>query len=204
MNTIYYVALAIAAYLLGSIPFSYLLPKWINNVDIRLHGSGNAGTTNVFRNLGLKSAIIAFLGDFLKGFIPTFLGFSLLGTTGAVIGGGFAIIGHCYSFALKFKGGKGIATAAGVILAISPLTFLIVVVCQFGIIFSTKLMSLASISSAVIFPLSFFLLGMPKDLLIFSICVGIFVLYRHKPNIIRLINKEEKQLDLKSKGKLNK
>ena len=94
--------IAIISYFIGSIPFSFLIPKYIGQVDIRKVGSGNTGTTNVVRTLGLKVGVLAFIGDFLKGVLPTLIGLMTLGTKGAIIGGGLAVLGHCYPVWLKF------------------------------------------------------------------------------------------------------
>lgn len=192
-------AIAIISYFIGSIPFSYLVPKYFGNIDIRTVGSGNTGTTNVVRTLGLKIGVIAFIGDFLKGLIPTLLGYLLIGTSGAVIGGALSVIGHCYPVWLKFKGGKGIATSAGVLVVIDPLVFIILLTLQFAIIFITKYMSLASITSAVIFPVLCMMLSAPLEYVIFSVCLGAFVVYRHRSNLMRLIRGEETKLTIGKK-----
>lgn len=186
--------MVLLGYALGSIPFSYLVPKMLGNIDIRKHGSGNTGTTNVVRTLGLKVGIVAFLGDFLKGLIPALIGHNLFGTLGGIIAGGFAVIGHCYSVWLKFNGGKGIATSAGVIGVVFPILFPILLIVQFAIIFATRLMSLASISSAILLPIltSFFYPAIEQ--IIFAVLLGAFVIYRHRANLIRLMNGTENKI----------
>lgn len=186
-------------YTIGSIPFSYLVPKWMGKIDIRQHGSGNTGTTNVVRTLGLKVGIVAFLGDFLKGIIPTTIGLVFFSTLGGIVGGGFAILGHCYSIWLRFKGGKGIATSAGVLIVLMPLILFTLLTIQFIIIFATKIMSLASISSAILLPILTALLYSNNELLYFSVLLAIFVIFKHKDNIKRLIKGEENKLSIKKK-----
>ena len=193
--------LVVVSYLLGSIPFSYIVPKLTSKIDIRSVGSGNTGTTNVVRTLGLKIGVIAFLGDFLKGLIPALIGISLLGHMGGLIGGGVAVLGHCYSVWLSFKGGKGIATSAGVIVALFPIIAVILVIWQFFIIFATKFMSLASITSAVLFPVLVIAFGFETKTIIFSIALGAFVIYRHRSNLQRLLKGEEKKLTIAKKAK---
>ena len=193
--------LIVVSYVLGSIPFSYIVPKLTSKIDIRSVGSGNTGTTNVVRTLGLKIGVIAFLGDFLKGLIPALIGLSLLGQTGGLIGGGVAVLGHCYSVWLKFKGGKGIATSAGVIVTLFPIVALVLVIWQFFIIFATRYMSLASITSAVLFPILIIAFGNDLKTIIFSVALGAFVIYRHRTNLQRLLKGEEKKLTVAKKAK---
>lgn len=199
MNFSELILMIIIGYAIGSIPFSYLIPKWMGRIDIRQHGSGNTGTTNVVRTLGLKIGIVAFLGDFLKGIIPTAIGLFFFSTLGGIIGGGLAILGHCYSVWLKFKGGKGIATSAGVLLILMPLTLIILLTIQFIIIFATKIMSLASISSAILLPIFTALFYSNDELLYFSILLALFVIFKHKDNIKRLVKGEENKLSIKKK-----
>lgn len=189
--------LGLFSYLIGSIPFSYLIPKWIGRIDIRLHGSGNTGTTNVVRTLGLKVGVIAFVGDFIKGVLPTVLGVLLLGETGSIIGGAMSVIGHCYPVWLGFKGGKGVATSAGVLVVLMPLIFFTLLAGQFIIIALTRYMSLASIISALMLPVLVFAFSKPISILWFSIGLGAFVIWRHRANLIRLIRGTETKLGKK-------
>lgn len=191
--------IAVISYFIGSIPFSYLIPKFVSKIDIRQVGSGNTGTTNVVRTLGLKVGVLAFIGDFFKGLLPTLIGYLLLGNTGALLGGAFAVLGHCYPVWLKFKGGKGIATSAGVLVILIPYIFLILLGLQFIIIFATRYMSLASITSAVLLPVLCMLFSVPTEIIIFSAGLGAFVIYRHRSNLMRLIRGEEKKLTIGSK-----
>lgn len=188
------IIIGILGYLMGSIPFSYLVPKWIGKIDIRSHGSGNTGTTNVIRTLGLKVGVIAFVGDFLKGVIPTYIGTLLEPSYGGYIAGALTVLGHCYPVWLKFKGGKGIATSAGVLLVISPITLAILLALQFIILFLTHYMSLASLSSAVLYPVFSFAFHKPLPECLFALFLGAFVFYRHRANFVRLLKGEEKKL----------
>ncbi len=194
--------IAIISYFIGSIPFSFLIPKYIGQVDIRKVGSGNTGTTNVVRTLGLKVGVLAFIGDFLKGVLPTLIGLMTLGTKGAIIGGGLAVLGHCYPVWLKFKGGKGIATSAGVLVVLTPNVFFILLALQFAIIFATRYMSLASIISGALFPVLCMLLSKPSEVVLFAALLGAFVIYRHQANLKRLIKGEEKKLTIGSKKRV--
>lgn len=192
-----YLILIIIGYLLGSIPFSFLVPRWLGKIDIRKHGSGNTGTTNVVRTLGLKIGVIAFIGDFLKGALSATIGYLVLGLNGAWLCGGIAVLGHCYSPWLNFKGGKGIATSAGVLAILMPFHLIFLLAIQFMIIFSTKYMSLASITSGLLFPIVTIITKQPQISQIASIGFGIFVVYKHKDNIKRLIKGQENKLSIK-------
>ena len=191
------IVFGILSYLIGSIPFSYLLPKWIGKIDIRVHGSGNTGTTNVLRTLGMKVGILSFIGDFFKGILPTLIGFIFWGEIGAIVGGAMAVIGHCYSVWLKFKGGKGVATSAGVLIVLLPKIFVILLICQFVIIGLFKYMSLASISSAILLPIFSIVFNMSFEVVVFSFLLGLFVLFKHRSNIKRLLSGTETKLKIK-------
>lgn len=191
------IVFGILSYLIGSIPFSYLLPKWIGKIDIRVHGSGNTGTTNVLRTLGMKVGILSFIGDFFKGILPTLLGLLLWGEIGAIVGGAMAVIGHCYSVWLKFKGGKGVATSAGVLIVLLPKIFVILLICQFVLIGIFKYMSLASISSAILLPIFSIVFKMSFEVVVFSFLLGSFVLFKHRTNIKRLMSGTETKLKIK-------
>lgn len=186
--------LGFGSYLVGSIPFSYLIPKWIGKIDIRLHGSGNTGTTNVVRTLGMKVGVLAFIGDFFKGVLPTLLGLLWLGEMGGVVGGAMSVIGHCHPVWLKFKGGKGVATSAGVLVVLFPVLFLTLLVFQFIIIGATKYMSLASILSAMMLPVLTLLTSKSQTMVVFSLGLAIFVIFRHRANLMRLLNGTETKL----------
>lgn len=193
------ILVGLLSYLIGSIPFSYLIPKWIGKIDIRLHGSGNTGTTNVVRTLGMKVGVLAFIGDFLKGLIPTLIGLIWLGEIGGIIGALSSVIGHCYPVWLNFKGGKGVATSAGVMLVLLPDLFVMLLLVQFAVIFLTRYMSLASIISACLLPVLSFVFSKSMPLLYFSIALGLFVIYRHRSNLKRLLQGTESKLGKKPK-----
>ena len=120
-----YVIVAILGYMIGSIPFSYLVGKKSTHLDLRQHGSGNIGATNVIRLAGKKAGILAFALDLIKGILSYWVGFFIMGIPGAAIACGFAILGHSYSIFMKFKGGKGVATTFGVIFSFNPVMALL-------------------------------------------------------------------------------
>lgn len=193
----HYIWIVIAAYLIGSIPFSYLVPKFLGGIDIRKHGSGNTGATNVLRTLGLKVGVVAFLGDFLKGILPALMALSIYGRTEALVASGVAVLGHCYSIWLGFKGGKGIATSVGLITALFIKVFPVLFVIQFGLIFATRYMSLASITSAISLPILVYLFGYDSASVYFSIGLCAFIVFKHRSNIVRLLKGTENKLSLK-------
>lgn len=188
-------------YVLGSIPFSYIVSKRVAGIDIREHGSGNAGATNVIRTLGKKTGILAFIGDFMKGLVAAIVGHLILGENGAVVCGGAAVVGHCYPFTLGFKGGKGVAATVGMIMGVNPIIGLILVAFQFIVIKVTGYMGLASILSAAMFPVVSYLMGMNTLFVSAAVAIGLFVIYRHRANLQRLLKGEENKFSLSSKSK---
>ncbi len=189
-----YIFFIILSYLVGSIPFSFIAGKLLGNIDIRNQGSGNSGATNVFRVMGKKAGIIAFIGDFLKGFAVAYVAKIYLPLDIALLCSFFAVIGHCYPFSLGFKGGKGVATTGGTIFGLYPLVGIILLISQILILKFSKTMSLASISVAILLPIVAFLLNTPKSFIIFGIVLGSFVVYKHKSNIKRILNGTESNI----------
>lgn len=189
-----YIILIALGYLIGSIPCSYIVSRMYGHIDIREHGSGNSGATNVFRTLGKKAGIYAFIGDFLKGILAAVIGRYIMGTEGALLCSTLAVLGHCYPFTIGFKGGKGVATTVGMIFGVNPLIAIILIGIQILVVALTKYMSLASIISASMFPVVVYFMGKPRYYLYYSIFLGIFVIYRHRVNLVRLLNGTEKKL----------
>jgi glycerol-3-phosphate acyltransferase PlsY len=195
------------SYLLGSLPWGYLMGKMRKGIDIRDFGSGNVGTTNVLRLLGLLPAITVLAGDVGKGIISVYIGFLLAPFTGAnpEIVGGLAglssIIGHNWSIFLKFKGGKGVATSAGAFLILTPLPFMFSLLVMVGVVFFTRYVSLGSVIAACGLPI-FILLWIRNyrlEYFILSVIVAGCVLFRHRPNLGRLLRGEENRLGEKGK-----
>ena len=188
-------ALLLLSYLLGSIPTSYLIGKYLHGIDLRQHGSGNLGATNAFRVLGPGSALPVVLVDIGKGFVPVWL-FPRL--AGAGIGwtlafGAAAILGHLFSVWVRFRGGKGMATGAGVFLALAPWAVLGGLVIWLTLTFATGYVSVGSISAAATLPLLVALTPHAggQALLWFSLALGAFVVWAHRANIKRLLRGEE-------------
>ncbi len=193
----------VICYFCGSIPFGLILAK-MNGVDIRKHGSGNIGATNVLRTLGKKWGYTCFLLDFLKGFLPVFLvgkyfsqHFPELANTAVLIALPATIAGHVFSIFLKFKGGKGVATGAGAIMALCPQAVFCALVLWIICFKMSGYVSLASILAALAIPTFAFALNateqvqLPSSQLILLTVVGILVTYMHKSNIKRLLNGTE-------------
>ncbi len=195
-----YVIVCIIGYLLGNFATSYLVSKYSAHIDIRKHGSGNAGSTNVFRVLGAKAGAIAFVGDVLKGVAAVLIGGYLAGSYGEALAGLFVVIGHNWPFVLNFKGGKGIATTIGVMIPINPLMVVAIVGMGVVIILTTRYVSLASVTGMVIFPVTMIVLRQPMEYIVFSLLVSGMSLYRHRSNIARLIKGTESKIGRKAKA----
>jgi glycerol-3-phosphate acyltransferase PlsY len=187
----------LGAYLLGSIPFGYLIPK-IWNVDIRRQGSGNIGATNVLRTLGPVPAIIVFICDMAKGTIPVlFARQLLLDPWLIVLAGATAVLGHTFPIFLKFKGGRGSATGLGILLGIAPDIFLGAFILVALIILITRYVSVASLAVPPLVTLAFYLLKRPPAYTLVSGLITLLIIVRHIPNIKRLINGTERKVGAK-------
>ena len=185
---------AILAYFLGAIPFSLLISR-AKGVDLRQVGSGNLGATNVYRAMGLKYAIIVFALDALKGYIPTYLILNISDQPWLHVGIGFlSILGHSLSPFVNFKGGKGAATGLGVLLALSPDVFgTLAVVAAIGI-GVTRYVAPITILCCILAPILLYIMNYPFTYVVFVSVIGLFIIYRHKSNIIRLIQGKENKV----------
>jgi len=194
----------ILAYLLGSIPTAVWIGKGFHNIDVREHGSGNAGATNVIRVLGWKTGIPVMIIDISKGWLATLLPliFKLADPGSAllinlqIIAGVIAVAGHIFPVLAKFRGGKGVATVFGVLLALQPLVTLSCFGVFLIVLLITGIVSVASMSTGIVFPIIlFFVFDTPSVVFkIFSIVVAIALLVTHRNNIGRLLRGEEKKL----------
>jgi glycerol-3-phosphate acyltransferase PlsY len=202
-----YVVVAIAAYFLGSIPTGYLVAR-ARNVDIRTVGSGNIGATNVFRILGKPAGVFVLAADALKGFVacrvvaPWVL--SLFGSHDSagtatleyvsVVAGIFAVLGHNYTCWLRFQGGKGIATSAGVLVAIVPWALLIILLVWIVVFALTRYVSLASICASFTLPFAVWLTGGSLAMIGITAGMAALAIYKHRANIQRLIRGTESRI----------
>lgn len=190
-----FVVAAAISYLLGSLPNGLILGKAIWGVDLRQHGSKNIGATNAWRTIGKAGGISIFALDFLKGAVSAYLGLHLGGSELAgVLCGILAIAGHSWSVFLAFKGGKGVATGLGVIAALMPMVTLIVFAVWFAIVYFTGYVSLGSIVGAALVPILTLFFGLHTEFLILGLIAAVFIIYRHKSNIERLLNGTESKI----------
>ena len=194
-----YLAVAFVSYLIGSIPAGYIVGR-SRGIDIRREGSGNIGATNVLRVLGKPYGYAVFLFDFLKGvgairlsiliadrMDPSNHATELIG----IMSGVLCVIGHSYPVWLGFKGGKGVATSAGVLFGLMPFAALVMMIVWLGIFFLTKYVSVASIAAALALPAAVYaMVRLQKTdgmaLVYFSICLAVVIVWRHRSNVARL------------------
>ena len=207
MNVLGCVVTAVVAYLLGSIPAGYLVGK-ARGLDIRTVGSGNIGATNVFRILGRTAGIVVLVVDGLKGWaaaawLPDLVHQCLAPSEAwdlqtqeysRIIAGVIVILGHNYTCWLKFKGGKGIATSAGVLAALVPLTFVIGLIVWIVVCLTTRYVSVASMAAAAVLPLATWGVGYSNRMIVITAVVGALAIYKHKANIQRLLKGAENKI----------
>ncbi len=187
----------ILSYVFGSIPTGLLVAKLAGDLDIRDYGSGNIGATNVARVLGKKWGAIVLALDILKGFVPVAIIPSLLGLPTRETGlveitiGAAAVLGHCFSVFLRLKGGKGVATAIGVFLAIAPLQIILLTVIGLILIAWKGYVSLASILCAALLPFFLYFSHQPLAVLLVAEILAALVIIKHWSNMLRLVRGEE-------------
>ena len=185
---------AVVGYLLGSVGFAYIVARAMKGIDITQYGSGNPGTSNVLRVVGKTGAALTLLGDALKGYLAVLLGGLVAGGVGMLLAAACVMVGHMFPLFYHFKGGKTVATAAGVMLALDwriALTAILLVI--------TKYISLSSIVASVTVAVSS--LFYTKDISLYIICflVAIFIIFKHRSNIKRLLAGTENKISFKSK-----
>lgn len=203
-----YIVITIIAYLLGSISFSVLISKKLAGFDVREKGSGNAGSTNVLRTVGKKAAILTLLCDVLKGVVA--VGIAALSSqiwkeaNGALLvqlAAAFVVLGHTFPIFFQFKGGKGVATALGVLLICNWQIGLICLTFALVIMIVTRMVSLGSIMAAILYPvLTLFIHQnyiVEGNYLIFSIILALLVVYNHRTNLKRILEGKENKLSFK-------
>jgi acyl phosphate:glycerol-3-phosphate acyltransferase len=191
-----FIILFVLAYLVGAIPFGLVVGKLFYGVDVRHQGSGNVGTTNVFRVLGKKAGVAVLICDMLKGYIPAAIAAALFDPWFAIFIAAAPVVGHIYSIFLKGKGGKGIATGAAVVLALVPLVFAIILVVWIVLLLTTRYVSVASLVAASLVPVLTIASGQPLPYEIAGVLVAIIVWWAHRGNIQRLFAGEEHRVRL--------
>ena len=203
MNLLYLAISVVLAYLIGSIPVAYIFGRVLKNIDIREHGSGNMGATNAFRVLGKGPGTIVLILDIIKGVIPVTIlahAFGLENALSLVIISVATVAGHNWTVFLGFKGGKGMATSLGVLigLAIQFQVLRIILLWVTGtwlvLFISFGFVSLASIIAAVVFPILMVVYLEPLPLIVMSIILCIFIVFRHSSNIRRLAKGQENRV----------
>lgn len=195
-----FILIAVIGYFLGNISSSYIVGKLGSNIDVREYGSGNLGTTNAYRVLGLKAGALVFIGDVIKGIIATVIGLLIVrdNSIGGLIGGITAVAGHNWPFLLEFKGGKGIATSFGTIIILFPEVALILLVVEVLIIVLTGYVSLGSVTVAILLPILTIAFRYDPWLIAGAFILAIMAIYRHKDNITRLLNGTENKITSRS------
>ena len=191
----------LAAYVVGSFPSGLVIGKTFFHLDLRDYGSHNIGATNAYRVLGAKPGAVILILDMCKGLLGVYLG-QLAGAAlpglsvyAMIAGGLLTILGHNCSLFLHFKGGKGVATGLGVILFLAPWETLIVFLIWAVIVGITRFVSLGSIVAAFFVPVTMFFFGEPVEIIVFGIVAALFVIVRHKDNIIRLAQGKELKVE---------
>ena len=188
------VVYAVLAYVIGSIPSGLIIGKTCFSTDVRQYGSKNIGATNTYRVIGLKAALPVFLCDALKGAAGVVL-LSSYGPMYMILGGILAMMGHNWSIFLGFKGGRGVATGLGVLIALSPLVALIAFLVWGVIVYFTKLVSLGSIIAAALVPILMYFTGESYWFVGFGALAALFVIVRHWDNIKRLLAGNELKVE---------
>lgn len=187
--------LVFAAYLIGAFPTSYLVGRGYG-VDLRSEGSGNLGATNVYRVLGFWPALAVLAVDLAKGFIPVWFFPQWDGHAGSwdLVYGFAAILGHVWPVYTKFRGGKGVATAAGTLLALAPVAMTIAVFVWIGTVLLTHTPSIASLVSAALIPVLANGAAAPRSVVMYALLLGLLVWWTHRSNIVRLVRRQELQV----------
>jgi len=189
------VGLVVLGYLVGSLSPSVFLGKLFKGVDVREHGSGNAGTTNAFRVLGVKLGVAVLVADLLKGVVPVVVARYVLGEPVVTVLVAFAsVLGHNYSLFLRGRGGKGVATGAGAALAMMPLPMAIVVIVFVLLLVTTRVVSIASIVCTIMFPVIAVVFHQPLAYIVGACIMAAVVLWAHRANFRRLWKRQEPRI----------
>ena len=186
--------LVAAAYLIGCIPFGVIVARYYK-VNLREQGSGNIGATNALRVMGRKAGIITLLGDMLKGSAAVYIAMRFGGYETALIAAAAAVIGHDFTVFTGFKGGKGVATSAGALFALTAVGGLIGVAVWLAVFWLTRYVSVASITAALVLPVAIFVMSWRSEstrtIFYFSVCTAAVVVWRHRSNLARLMQGTE-------------
>ena len=199
-------ALLLVSYLLGSIPFGVILAKFLGGADVRKAGSGNIGATNVARVAGPAAGVLTLLLDAAKGWFAVWLAARVMhGETGFLVAAGFfALLGHCFPLWLRFRGGKGVATAAGAFAALCPEAMIAALILFALVVWFWRYVSLGSLAAAATIPLFVYFLwaphfAPPNVVTLGSLAISAVVIFQHRGNIGRLLRGEEPEFSLSKK-----
>ena len=193
MNNSLFILIMIAIYLIAAIPTGVVLSRLMGGEDVRQKGSGNIGATNVYRVAGKLAGVLTLFGDTLKGFLPLLAFKTWMEPTPTQLGiaSAVAILGHCYPIYLKFKGGKGVATALGIFLVLSPKVVFFALIVFILTVAITRYISLGSVLAALSAPLLILLLNHPQSIFLATLFIAALVIWRHNSNIKRLLDGTE-------------
>lgn len=211
--TAYWIVLGLAIFLAAAVPYIFgsfnsaiIVSKYKYHQDIRNYGSGNAGLTNMYRVYGKSGAGLTLLGDIGKQILSVLFGIIMLGQYGAYLAGGFCMIGHILPVFYNFKGGKGVLTAATMILLIDPMIFCVLIVVFILVLLITRYVSLASIMAAFTYPAAVYYAerirtGNNPDMfqMLFALFIGCVIIYMHRSNIYRIFNNQETKFSFRKK-----
>ncbi len=192
-----YLLAAIAAYLLGSFSSSIVFCRLFTKTDIRCHGSGNAGATNMLRTVGWRGSLPAILGDLLKGVLAVLLGRLIAGERGALLAAAFCLVGHCWPLYFGFKGGKAVLTSAAVMYMLDWRVATIAIAVFLLLSLISRRVSVGSVFSSLTLPVVTALLGGSAEQIALSAFVCALILFMHRPNIKRLLNGTEPEFSIK-------
>ena len=200
-----YLLIAVICYFLGNISTGLLIGKLTAQIDIRQHGSGNAGTTNVMRTLGWVPSLLTLAGDVLKAVLAVVIGRAIAGEIGWIVGAVAVLLGHNWPVLFGFKGGKGMACSLGIILATEPLFALTVLAVQVLVLVITRYMSVASLTTSVLYPVLVICFhASDTPYVVFSILAACLAIFCHRSNISHLIHHTENRLDFSKIKKFNR
>ena len=193
MNNTLFILIMIAIYLIAAIPTGVVIARLMGGEDVRQKGSGNIGATNVYRVAGKLAGVLTLVGDTLKGFLPLLAFKTWLEPTPTQLGiaSAIAILGHCYPVYLKFKGGKGVATALGIFLVLSPKAVFFALIVFILTVAITRYISLGSVLAALSAPLVILLLNHQQPIFLATLFIAALVTWRHNSNIRRLLDGTE-------------
>lgn len=193
--------ISLISFVMGSIPVGLIVAR-VKGVDLRKVGSGNIGATNVLRTMGKGPALITLAGDMLKGFVPVVLSNYILNDTlSAGLVGFAAILGHDFSLFLRFKGGKGVATSIGVLLAYSPVVAIFTVLLWIVVVFMSRYSSMGAIVAFLLLPVNIYVFDYSQEKFVIGLLMTLLLLFKHSENIKRLLSGREPRIGERIDGR---